>query len=63
MTKECKKMFTGLQANHYGQNNDIDQTTLSEYAPRGEFHAMDCTDVVFGMEKDGLSRVMDAFTR
>ena len=52
MTKDCKSAFTGL--------TDMEDPA---FAPRGDFHAMDCTDVVIGMVKDGLSRVVDSYTR
>ena len=52
MTKDCKSKFTGLA--------DIEDPT---FTPRGDFHAMDCTDVVIGMVKGDLSRVVDSYTR
>ena len=31
---------------------------------QGDFHAMDCTDIVIGMGREGgLGRVVDSFTR
>ena len=52
MTKDCKSKFTGLA--------DMEDPA---FAPRGDFHAMDCTDVVIGMVKGDLSRVVDSYTR
>ena len=36
---------------------------MTDYTPRGEFHAMDCTDMVIGMARGDASRVFDYYTR
>ena len=33
------------------------------FAPRGEFHAMDCVDMVIGTARGGTSRIFDYYTR
>ncbi|CAL8142378.1 unnamed protein product [Orchesella dallaii] len=35
----------------------------SPYTPKGDFHAMDCTDIVIGTARGMLSRVRDYYTR
>ncbi len=34
-----------------------------KYAPRGDFHPMDCTDIVIGMARGNYSRIGDYYTR
>ena len=36
---------------------------VTSYTPRGEFHAMDCTDMVIGMARGDSSRIFDYYTR
>ncbi|TRY75553.1 hypothetical protein TCAL_06383 [Tigriopus californicus] len=36
---------------------------VTGYTPKGEFHAMDCTDMVIGMARGSASRVFDYYTR
>ena len=33
------------------------------FTPKGEFHAMDCTDIVVGRARGGLGRIVDSYTR
>ena len=33
------------------------------FAPKGDFHAMDCADIVVGVAKGELGRVWDGYTR
>ncbi|QQP38779.1 Uncharacterized protein FKW44_019459, partial [Caligus rogercresseyi] len=33
------------------------------YTPKGEFHAMDCTDMVIGVARDSTFRIFDYYTR
>ena len=35
----------------------------TSWTPRGDFHAMDCTDMVIGMARGDASRVFDYYTR
>jgi hypothetical protein len=35
----------------------------STWTPRGDFHGMDCTDMVIGMARGSTSRVWDFYTR
>ena len=55
-TKECKRAWMLA-------DETVDSTTRDAFTPRGDFHAMDCTDIVIGFYKDGLSRVVDSYTR
>jgi hypothetical protein len=52
-TKLCKSQFTGLE----GLEN------IGDYAPKGQLHEMDCTDIVVGFAKGSLGRVVDSYTR
>ena len=36
---------------------------VTSYTPKGEFHAMDCTDMVIGMARGDASRIWDYYTR
>jgi len=36
---------------------------VSQYTPKADFHAMDCTDVVIGAVRGTYSRVRDYYTR
>ena len=54
-TKLCKQQFTGLDHLYPAQTKD--------YAPKGDFHGMDCTDIVVGFAKGDLGRVVDSYTR
>jgi len=57
-TKLCKRTFTGLAS------PTQQEASYAKYAPRGDFHAMDCSDIVIGYARsDGLGRVVDAYTR
>ncbi|ODM97332.1 Cell surface glycoprotein 1 [Orchesella cincta] len=39
------------------------ERTKTAYTPKGDFHAMDCTDIVIGTARGMLSRVRDYYTR
>ena len=41
----------------------LDSSQIKKYTPKGEFHDMDCTDIVIGVAKDELGRVVDSYTR
>ena len=36
---------------------------VTSYTPKGEFHAMDCVDMVIGMARGDASRIWDYYTR
>ena len=36
---------------------------MADYAPKGDIHEMDCTDIVVGFAKGSLGRVVDSYTR
>ncbi len=36
---------------------------VTSFTPKGEFHAMDCVDMVIGMARGDASRIWDYYTR
>ena len=36
---------------------------VTSFTPKGEFHAMDCVDMVIGMARGDASRILDYYTR
>ena len=45
------------------ESEPTDYKPAHKYAPRGDFHPMDCTDIVIGMARGNYSRIGDYYTR
>ena len=41
----------------------LDEEQIRKFTPKREFHDMDCTDIVLGVAKGSLGRVVDSYTR
>ena len=67
-TKECKS-FWGEQSakvpkfRFKRQAEKLTESEIKKFTPRGDFHEMDCTDIVIGVAKGSLGKVMDSYTR
>ena len=62
LTKACKS-FSGDSAGHVPRLRFRRAEESKEFTPRGEFHDMDCTDIVIGVAAGEVGRVVDSYTR
>ena len=67
LDKSCKQ-FWGHTKNRVPKTvprfkRQADSDVNKKFAPRGDFHDMDCTDIVIGVAKGDLGRVVDSYTR
>ena len=69
ITKSCKS-FWGVSREKTPRfrfkrdaTKDLDQEQIEKFTPKREFHEMDCTDIVIGVAKGSLGRVVDSYTR
>jgi hypothetical protein len=67
INKACKQ-FWGMDKSRipktvprFKRQAEVDKN--KKFAPKGEFHDMDCTDIVIGVAKGDLGRVVDSYTR
>ena len=69
LTKSCKS-FWGVSREKTPRfrfrrdaTKELDQEQVEKFTPKREFHEMDCTDIVIGVAKGPLGRVVDSYTR
>ena len=69
ITKLCKSFWgvTREKAPRFRFKRDatkaLDQEQVDKFTPKREFHEMDCTDIIIGVAKGALGRVVDSYTR
>ena len=69
ITKACKS-FWGEQMSKTPKlrfkrdsKQPLSKSQIKKFTPKGEFHDMDCTDIIIGVAKGELGRVVDSYTR
>ena len=62
LTKACKS-FWGEGDGQVPRMRFRRAAERKEFTPRGEFHEMDCTDIVIGVAAGEVGRVVDSYTR
>ena len=69
LTKACKS-FWGKPSDNVPRlrfrrqaSAGLDENTIKQFTPKGEFHDMDCTDIVIGAASGERGRVVDSYTR
>ena len=69
LTKACKSFWGSTRAKvprfrfRRQATEELSDEEIKKFTPKHEFHDMDCTDIVVGVARGELGRVVDSYTR